>query len=154
IATMYPIYDGQGGSTEWLLTNYLQWDGTKWLLGAGDYPGVQLTSADDIWLAQNLTDISATPSPAGQDWRVFTVAYTGDGLVNSNLARTETVYGMYDLNLTTVWTRVGYLHEIDTSNAGYVDEKLENVDWTFKDVDNSGVASLVATVTDTETITL
>lgn len=154
IATIYPIYDGQGGSTEWLLTNYLQWNGFQWLPGVADYAGYQLKDPDDIWLARNLTDITAVASPPGQDWRVFTVAYTGDGIVNSTLARTETLMEIYDLTDSTAWSRVITLSETDTSNPGYVLRHAEDVDWSFQVLDDSGLYSLVATVTDTDEVIL
>lgn len=154
IATVYPIYDGQGGSSEWLLTNYLQWNGTQWVPGIADYPGRQLTSADDLWLARNLTDITAVPAPSDQDWKVFTVAYTADGLVSPTLARSETVVEIYDLTLTTVWSRTDYLRETDTGNAGYVEKRAEDVDWVFQDIDNDGLFELIATVKDSDEIIL
>jgi|GEM_PF-658468 len=150
IATIYPrLEDG----SEWLLVNYLQWDGQEWALGLSNYPGVQL-KGDDTWLAENLTDISALASPPGQSYRVFTVGYTADGAFSDSLHRTETVVQIYDLTLTTAWSRVDALQDIDTSHAAYTLEHGENVDWTFKDIDGDGISELVATVTDTDTVTL
>ena len=154
IATVYPIYDGQGGSTVWLLTNYLQWDGRQWLIGLPDYPGRQLTSPDDLWLARNLTDISALAAPPAQDWKVFTVGYTADGLVSPSLAETETVVEIYDLTLATVWSRTDFFRSTDTSNAGYVERFAEDVEWVFQDIGGDGLFELIATVKDSDEIIL
>ncbi len=154
IATIYPIYDGQGGSTEWLLTNYLQWNGFQWLPAVADYPGYQLTDPADIFLARNLTDITAVSSPPGQDYRIFTVSYTGDGIVNPTLARTETSLEIYDLTDSTVWSRIITLRETDTSNPGYVLRHAEDVDFSFQLIDSSGLFAIVATVTDTDEVIL
>ena len=137
ISTIYPIYDGQGGATWYLLVNDLQWDGYQWDIGIRNYPG-QVLSGDDIWLAQNLTDITAAQSPPGQAWQVFTVAYTADGLVSPTLSRTETVVEIYDLTLTTVWSRVDSLSETDTSNPNAVEQRGEGVTWTFQDLEGTG----------------
>jgi hypothetical protein len=152
IATVYPLRDDAGNSSDWLLANYLQWDGYQWVPGIPNYQGRKLLG-DDRWLAQNLTDITAVPSPPDQTWRVFTVGYTADGPVSAGLSRTETLVEIYDLSLTTVWSRVDTLDEIDSSNAGYTKEHTENVDWTFQDLDGDGISELVATVTDADTIT-
>src|SRR5581483_3802790 len=150
IATIYPRYED---GSEWLLVNYLQWDGRQWQLGLSSYPGVQL-KGDDIWLAENLTDITALASPPGQSYRVFTVGYSADGAVSDNLHRTETVVQIYDLTLTTAWSRIDALQDIDTSNAAYTQEHDESVDWVFKDIDGDGISELIATVVDSDTVTL
>jgi hypothetical protein len=145
IATVYPATDDQGNSAYWLLTNYLQWDGTQWVAGIGAYQGRKLVG-DDLWLAQNLYDITALPSPPEQTWNVFTVGYSAQGLVSPTLARQEQLVEIYDLTLTTVWSRVAYQQDIDTGNAGYVKTTTQHVDWTFKDLDGDGIAELIATV--------
>ncbi|HLZ71940.1 MAG TPA: FKBP-type peptidyl-prolyl cis-trans isomerase [Dehalococcoidia bacterium] len=150
IATIYPRFED---NSEWLLVNYLQWDGQQWQLALGGYAGVQL-QGDDIWLAEHLTDITALASPPGQSYRVFTVAYTADGAFSDTLQRTETVVQIYDLTLTTAWSRVDALQDIDSSHAAYTLEHDESVDWIFKDLDGDGISELVATVTDTDTVTL
>ncbi len=150
IATIYPRYED---GSEWLLVNYLQWDGQQWRLARSDDPGVQL-KGDDIWLAENLTDITALASPPGQSYRVFTVGYTADGAVGDSLHRSETVVQIYDLTLTTVWSRVDALQDIDTSHAAYTLQHDESVDWVFKDIDGDGISELIATVVDSDTVTL
>lgn len=152
IATVYPLRDDAGNSSDWLLANYLQWDGFEWVPGLADYQGRKLLG-DDRWLAENLTDITALPSPPDQSWRVFTVGYTADGQVSPGFSRTESLVEIYDLTLTTVWSRVDALDEVDSSNAGYTREHTENVDWTFQDLDGDGISELVATITDVDTIT-
>jgi hypothetical protein len=152
IATVYPLRDDAGNVSDWLLANYLQWDGSEWLLGLSDYQGRKLMG-DDAWMAENLTDITALPSAPGQSWRVFTVAYTADGTVSPGFTRTETLVEIYDLTLTTVWSRIDYLRENDSTHAGYVKQHAEDVDWNFQDLDGNGISSLVATVTDVDTIT-
>ncbi|HZQ35341.1 MAG TPA: FKBP-type peptidyl-prolyl cis-trans isomerase, partial [Dehalococcoidia bacterium] len=90
----------------------------------------------------------------GQNYRVFTVGYTADGAVSDTLHRTETVVQIYDLTLTTVWSRVDALQDIDTSHAAYTLEHDESVDWTFKDLDGDGISELIATAMDSDTVTL
>lgn len=155
ISTIYASTGAAGSASEWLLTNYLQWDGAQWLIGLPDTPGRQL-QGEQAWLAQNLTDVTAAPSPAGQAWRVFTVEYTGNGDVSPTLSRDETLVEIYDLGqqLRPVWSRIDSLTDIDTSNAGWVKTHSEEVDWTLKDIDGDGVAELIATVTDTDDIAL
>ncbi|MHB8575732.1 MAG: hypothetical protein ACYDCQ_10425 [Dehalococcoidia bacterium] len=153
IATVYPATDDQGNSAYWLLTNYLQWDGAQWVAGIGAYQGRKLVG-DDLWLAQNLYDITALPSPPEQTWNVFTVGYSAQGLVSPTLARQEQLVEIYDLTLTTVWSRVAYQQDIDTGSAGYVKTTTQNVDWTFKDLDGDGIAELIATVNTQTDITL
>jgi len=149
IAMMYPLRDRAGSVTDYSLVNYLQWDGAQWLLGAADYAG-EVLRGDDIFLARNLNDITATrmASSRGQDYRTVGVTYSADGVVSSTLSRTETVSAIYDLTLTTLWSRVTTLREIDTSNRGYVLKHAQDVDATVRDTADGG-SNLIAAVFDT-----
>lgn len=151
IATIFPYVESGGSASYRLIANYLRWDGAEWAPALPGYGGVALTG-DNLWLAQNLNDITAYATPPDSIYQGFVVTFTAQGQYSATDVRTETVAAIYDMTLNESWSRMLHLQDVDTSNPGYTSTHSEDVDWAFQTV--NGAVGIVANVTDTDQIAL
>lgn len=151
IATVFPYTESDGSASYRLITNELQWDGAAWTPALPNYTGITL-DGDNLWLAQNLTDITAYPVPPASGYTGFYATLSAQGPYSGAVARAETVGALYALTLNESWSRVQHLQDVDTSNAGYTTTHTEDVAWSFQPVNDA--TGIVANVTDTDEIAL
>jgi hypothetical protein len=151
ITTILPYTESDGTQDVRLISNFLSWDGAEWTPQLQNYLGIALTG-DSIWLANNLTDISAYSTPADSVFQGFFATYSASGTYSDGVTRDETVAAVYDLTPSEVWTRVTHLQEVDSSNTGWVATHTEDADWAFKNL--NGKPGIAVTVTDSDTIDL